>query len=129
MSGVALQRCFPAGGKTVIHPKIGSEQGAIGAVAKILDGAELDFDLAGFRDGRIRAVEWTIGLRSPAPASKDDCRNQRRDTVDPHGTGRKTQIAAGSFDCARTATKSRSSSGANNEVRAPGTVVTRATRR
>src|ERR1700739_3315269 len=126
VSRVALQRCFPAGAKTVIDPKIGSEQGAIASVAKVLDRAELDFHLTRLRDGRIRAVEWTIGLGSPAPASKDHCRNQRRDAAGSHGTGRKTQIAAGSFDRARTATKSRSSSGANDEVRAPDIVGTRA---
>jgi hypothetical protein len=46
-----------------------------------------------------------------------------------HEAGRNTQIAAGSFDPARTATNSRSSSGTNGEVRARGTVGMPASRR
>ena len=48
--------------------------------------------------------------------------------MDLHGTGRKTQTAAGSVPEERTATKSRSSSGTNSAVLAPITVATCAAR-
>src|SRR5690348_1274105 len=40
MSDVALERCFPARGEAVVDSDIGSEQGAVGAFANILDRAE-----------------------------------------------------------------------------------------
>src|SRR6516165_4788557 len=129
MSELTLQCRFPARNEAVIDPEIGSEQHALGCRAQVLERAELDFDLAGFRHRCIGAVKWTIGLDIPGPA------NQRRGSQRRHASGRlhkagwNTQIAAGSCDVARTATKSRSSSGTNNDVRAPGTVGTRASRR
>ena len=45
------------------------------------------------------------------------------------GDGRKTQIAAGSADVARTARRNWSRSGTKNDVRAPGTVGMRVIRR
>jgi hypothetical protein len=97
-------------------------------LAKGLDRAELDFHLACLGDGRISAVEWAIGLDLATPAGQR--RSQRRDGSNrPHEAGRNTQIAAGSFDPARTATNSRSSSGTNSDVRAPDAVGTRASRR
>jgi hypothetical protein len=126
----ALEHRFPAGNKAVIEPYIGREQGAFRSCAEILDRAELDFNFARFGDGRVRPVKWTIGLRAAAPAGKEDRRRQRRDAPPPfHGAGRNTQVATGSFDLARTATKSRSRSGTKSEVRAPDTVGTRARRR
>ena len=128
MSELTLERSLPARNETVIDPEIGSEQRALGSPAKVFDRAKLDFDLAGFRNGRIGAVEWTIGHRLTAPAGER--RSQRCDGSNrPPEAGRKTQIAAGSLDAARTVTNSRTSSGTNSEVRAPGTVGTRASRR
>src|SRR6516162_8204709 len=128
MREFTLERRLPARDETVIDPEIGSEQRALSSLAKVLDGAELDFDLARFRHGRIGAVEWPIGHRLTTPAGQR--RSQCRDgSGRPHEAGRKTQIAAGSLDAARTATNSRSRSGTNSDVRAPGTVGTRASRR
>ena len=62
-SDVALQRCFPARGEAVIDPDIGSKQHALGSLATVLDRAQLDFHLALFRHGGIRAVEGAIGPR------------------------------------------------------------------
>src|SRR5581483_8777039 len=56
-------------------------------------------------------------------------RDQPRRTASAHGSGRNTQIAAGSGPAARTATNRRSSSGTNSEVRAPGAVAARPRRR
>src|SRR5262252_8733802 len=120
--------CLPARDEAIIDPEIGSEQRALGSRPQVLDRTELDFYLARFRHGRIGAVEWPIGHRLTTPAGQR--RSQCRDGSNrPHEAGRKTQIAAGSLDPARTATNSRSSSGTNSEVRAPGTVRTRASRR
>ena len=119
--------CLPARNETVIDPEIGSEQRALGSYPKVLDRAELDFYLTRFRHGRIGAVEWTIGhrLTTPAGQRRSQCRDDSNCLLE---AGRKTQIAAGSFDPARTATNSRSSSGTNSDVRAPDTVATRASR-
>src|ERR1700752_2934156 len=101
---------------------MGSEQRALGSLAKGLDRAELDFYLARFRHGRVSAVEWAIGLAIATPAGKSRGRSQRRDGSNrPHEAGRNTQIAAGSFDPARTATTRRARSGANNHGPAPHT--------
>ena len=130
MSDFALQRCFPAQGEAVIDPDIGRAQRAVGPVAKVFDRAKLDLHLSCFRHGRIRAVEGTVGPRPAAPGDSQSRGNERRNASGRvHGAGRNTQIAAGSPDLARTATKSRSSSGTKSEVRAPDTVGTRATRR
>src|SRR5215813_3031108 len=120
--------CLPARNETVIDPEIGSDQRALGSRLQVLDRTEFDFDLAGFRHGRIGAVEWTIGhrLTTPAGQRRSQCRDDSNCLLE---AGRKTQIAAGSLDAARTATKSRSSSGTNSDVPAPDTVVTRASRR
>src|SRR6516164_6396184 len=122
--------CFPTRNETVIDPGIGSEQRALGFRPQVLDRAELDFDLARFHDCRIGAVEWSVGLCLTAPEGKNRRDTERRRSSDRlHEAGRKTQIAPGSFDPARTATNSRSSSGTNSDVRAPDTVATRARRR
>jgi len=122
----ALKHRFPARGKAVIDPDVGRKQRAVGSFAKVFDRTKLDLHFARFCHGRIRAVERTIGPRSAAPAGKHSRRSKRRDTSDRlHEAGRSTQIAAGSFDCRRTATQSRSSSGTNSEVRAPDIVGTR----
>jgi hypothetical protein len=128
MSEFTLERRLPARNETVIDPEIGSEQRALASLAKVLDRAELDFDLARFRHGRVGAVEWAIGLDITTPAGKSRGRSQRRYAC-LHEAGRNTQIAAGSGDVARTATNSRSISGTNNDVRAPDTVGTRPSRR
>src|SRR5262249_11737664 len=115
--------------EAVIDPEIGSEQRALGSLAKVLDRAELDFHIARFRHGRIAAVERSIGLHFTTPESNRHRHSDRRYACERlHEPGRNTQIAAGSFDPARTARDSRSSSGTNSEVRAPGTVGTRASR-
>ena len=130
MSNFGLQRCFPAWGEAVIDPYIGGKQRAVGSVAKVFDRAKLNLHLACFRHGRIRAVERTIGPRCTAPADNQNRGNEHRNASHRvHEAGRNTQIAADSPDLDRTATKSRSSSGTNSEVRAPDTVVTRAGRR
>ena len=90
---------------------------------------KLDFQFTRFGHGCIGAVERAIGLCSAAPTGKEKRWLQRSDAPQPHRAGRNTQIAAGSFDAARTATKSLSSSGTKSEVRAPDTVGTRASRR
>src|SRR5438445_12341995 len=126
----ALEHRLPARDEAVIDPDIGSEHCAFSAFAKVLDGAKLDFDLAGFRHGRIRPVEGAIGLRCTAPAGDHTRRSERRHALGRlHWAGRNTQMAAGSPDLSRTATKSRSSSDTNSEVRAPDTVGTCASRR
>src|SRR5262245_8487506 len=128
MREFTLECCLPARNETVIDPEIGSEQRALGPCPQVLDRAEFYFYLACFRHGRIGAVEWPIGHRLTTPAAQR--RSQYRDGSNrPHEAGRKTQIAAGSLDAARTATNSRSSSGTNSDVRAPGIVGTRASRR
>src|SRR5215469_11783269 len=120
--------CLPARDEAIIDPEIGSEQRALGSRPQVLDRAELDFHFARFRDGRIGAVEWTISLGITTPEGKTRRDSERRRSSDSlHEDGRNTQIAAGSLDAARTATNSRSSSGTNSDVRAPGTVGTRAT--
>src|SRR5690349_25111385 len=112
MSDFAFQRGFPAGGEPVIDLEVGGEQRALGSVAKVLYRPELDLDLAPFHHGRIRAVERAIGLRGTAPGDGQSQGCERRNAFESlHGAGRNTQIAAGSPDLARTATKSRSSSG------------------
>jgi hypothetical protein len=84
---------------------LGGKERTLGLFAKILDRAKLDFHLAGGGHGRIRAVEWSIGLRPGAAAGKSGRRRKRGDTPHrSHGADRNTQIAAGSFGCARTAT-------------------------
>src|SRR5271166_5084588 len=77
MSDFALQRRFPTRGEPVIDPEIGSEQSAIGSVAKVLDRTEFDFHLARFRHRCIRSVEGTIGPRSAGPAGKHGRRSER----------------------------------------------------
>jgi hypothetical protein len=94
-----------------------------------LRGARVNDHTSGeIRDGGIRPVERTVGLRDAAPADYGRRRKHRDPPPHSHGVGRNTQIAAGSAEAARTATKSRSSSGTNSEVRAPDTVGTFATR-
>src|SRR5438046_799254 len=116
MSDFTFEYCLPARNEAVIDPDIGSEQRALGAVAKVFDRAELDFHFAGLRHGRIRAVEGTICLGGLVPAGKHSGHRERSGCrLSIHGTGRNTQIAAGSPDCARTATNSRSSSGTNKD--------------
>ena len=130
MSDIALKRCFPVRGEAVIDPEIGCEQLALRRLAPVLDGAELDFDLARFRYGGIGPIEWPVGLCRAVPTNNHRRSCERRYGLDRlHGVGSNTQIAAGSTDLARTATKSRLSSGTNSEVRAPGTVGTRESRR
>ena len=102
---------------------------ALGSRAKVLDRAELDFELAGLGHCRIGTVEWTIGLDLTTPKGKRRYSQRRHPSGCLHEAGRNTQIAAGSLDPARTATTSRSSSGTNSEVRAPDAVGTRASRR
>ena len=103
----------------------------VGSFAKVLDRAELDFDLPGLRHGCVGAIEGAISpCGAAAPAGKGSHCSQRGGySKAPHGIGRNTQIAAGSLDPARTATNNRSSSGTNKDVRAPDTVGTRASRR
>ena len=67
MSELTLECSFPARDEAVIDPQIGSEQHTLGSAAKVLDRAELDFDLACFRHGRIGAVEWSIGVSLTTP--------------------------------------------------------------
>jgi hypothetical protein len=123
----ALEHRFPTWHKAVVKSYVRRKERAFGSFTKIFDRAKLDFHFARFRHSRIGAVEWTIGLGAAAPAGKHSCRGERGGRPLPvHGAGRNTQIAAGSFDCARTATNSRSSSGTKSEVRAPDTVGTRA---
>src|SRR5215469_10359158 len=130
MRELTLECCLPARNETVIDPEIGSDQRALGFRSQVLDRTELDFHLAGFRHRRIGAVEWTISLGITTPEGKTRGDSERRRSSDSlHEAGRNTQIAAGSLDAARTATNSRSSSGTNSDVRAPGTVGTRASRR
>ena len=90
------------------------------------DRAELDFHVARIRHCSIGAVKRTIGHCLTTPETNrrhsEGCYASNR----LHEAGRNTQIAAGSLDAARTATNSRSSSGTNSDVRAPGTVGTRA---
>src|SRR6516164_256424 len=127
MRELTLERGFPSRDEAVIDPEIGGEQRALGSHAKVLERAELDFDLAGLGDGGIRAVERAIGLDLAGACQR--CSQCRDGSKCPHEAGRNTQIAAGSLDPARVATNSRSSSGTNSDVRAPDTVGTRATRR
>src|SRR5215831_13105484 len=130
MRELTLQCCLPARNETVIDPEIGSEHRALGSRPQVLDRAELNFDLARFHDGRIGAVEWTISLCLTTPEGKNRRDSERRRSSDRlHEAGRNTQIAAGSLDSARTATNSRSSSGTNSDVRAPGIVGACASRR
>ena len=130
MSCLAFDGCFPAGSEAVIYPVIGSEQHAIGAVAKIFDRTQLDFDLTRLGDRCVGTIERTITPRGAAPASEHRRPSKRGDRSQRvHGVGRNTQIDGRSPEPARTATKSRSSSGTNREVRAPATVGTRAIRR
>src|SRR5207237_2972731 len=109
-------------------PQVRSKEHAFGCFAQVFEGTKLDFQFTRLGHGGIGTVERTIGLSSAAPTGKEKRRRQRSDTPHPpHAEGRNTQIAAGSLDLARTATKSRSSSGTKSEVRAPDTVGTRAT--
>src|SRR5215472_4772210 len=124
-----IARCAPAWDEAIIDPEIRSQQRALGSCAKILDRAELDLHLARFRHGRIGAVEWSIGLGLAAPESNPRRSKGRCGSEALHEAGRNTQTAAGSLDAARTATNSRSRSGTNSDVRAPGTVGRRASRR
>ena len=102
---LALEHRFPTWEESVIQPHIGGKESTLRPFAKILDRAKLDFHLAGGGHSRIRAVEWSIGLRRGAPACKSGRRRKCGDTSHRfHGAGRNTQIAAGSFGCARTAT-------------------------
>jgi len=127
---LALDRRFPAWREPVIEPQIGREELALGSFAKVVGRTKLDFDVSCVCYRCIRPVEWTIGLGRVASAGEHGRRRQRRDgSRELHWAGRNTQIAAGSFHLARTATKSRSSSGTNSDVRAPDTVGTRASRR
>src|SRR6516162_7490106 len=119
MSELTLECSFPARDEAVIDPEIGGEQRALGSHAKVLDRAELDFYLARFRHGRIGAVERSIGLCLTRPETNRRHSKGRCGSGRLHEAGRYTPIAAGSSAPARTATNSRSSSGTNNEVRAP----------
>src|SRR5215472_1945479 len=124
-----IARCAPAWDEAIIDPEIRSQQRALGSHAKRLDRTELDLHLARFHHRRIGAVEWSIGLGLAAPESNPGRSKGRCGSDSLHEAGRNTQIAAGSLDSARTATNSRSSSGTNSEVRAPGIVGTCASRR
>jgi hypothetical protein len=102
---LTLDHRFPTWDEAVIQPHIRGRECAFRPFAKILDRAKLDFHLARRGHGRVRAVEWTIGLRRAAPTGKSGRRRKCGDTSHrSHGAGRNTQIAAGPFDCARTAT-------------------------
>ena len=102
---LTLEHRFPTWDEAVIQPHIGGKEGTLRPFAKILDRAKLNFHLARRGHSRIRAVEWSIGLRRGAPAGKSGRRRKCGDTSHrSHGAGRNTQTAAGSFDCARTAT-------------------------
>src|SRR5262250_500885 len=130
MRELTFECCLPARNETVIDPEIGSEQRALGSRPQVLNRAELDFHRARVHHGRIGAVEWSVGLGLTTPEGKNRRDSERRRSLGRlHEAGRNTQIAAGSLDAARTATNSRSSSGTNSDVRAPGTVGTRASRR
>src|SRR5215472_9341476 len=130
MSEHTLEHRFPSRREAVIDPDVGRKQRPLGAIAEIFDRAKLDFHLALFRYGGVRPVEWTIGLYSAVRESEYGHRSQDCDGfLRHHGEGWNTQIAAGSLDPARTATKSRSSSGTKSDVRAPDTVGTCARRR
>jgi len=68
--------------------------------------------------------------RAAAPAGKSSRCSEHSGYTEPrHGIGRNTQTAAASPDLAGAATKSRSSSETNSEVRAPDTVGICASRR
>src|SRR6516162_5864320 len=56
MRELSLECRFPARNKAVIDPEIGSEQRPLGSRPKVLERAELDFYLAGFRHRRVGAV-------------------------------------------------------------------------
>ena len=127
MRDFTLEHRFPSWHKAVIDPQIRSKERAFGCFAKVFKRTKLDFQFTRFRNSCIGTVERAIGLCSAAPTGKEKRGRQRSDAPHPpHGVGRNTQIAAGSFDAARTATKSRSSSGTKSAVRAPDTVGTRA---
>src|SRR6516165_11557031 len=86
MRELSLECRFPARNKAVIDPEIGSEQGPLGSRPKVLERAELDFYLAGFRHRRVGAVEWTIGLDLAAPEGKRRRRSKRSNSSErPHG--------------------------------------------
>ena len=74
--------------------------------------------------GRFRPGQRPV----PGEAILADARNERgRVELEAQGAGRNTRMAASVPDrLARVATNSRSSSGTNSEVRAPGRVGTRA---
>ena len=127
MRDFALKHRFPPRCESIIDPQIRSKERAFGCFAKVFERTKLDFQFTRFRNSCIGTVERAIGLCSAAPTGKEKRGQQRSDAPHPpHGVGRNTQIAAGSFDAARTATKSRSSSGTKSAVRAPDTVGTRA---
>jgi hypothetical protein len=84
---------------------------------------------------KISSVRQTHYRRDIHPAILDRFRaadtepGRRGGFLRRHGDGWNTQMAAGSFHPARTATKSRSSSGTKSDVRAPDAVGTCARRR
>ncbi len=100
------------------------------ALPQIPHRPELNLHLPGVGHRGVGAVERSEGERRRRAKPSDEEDSCRRAS---HGDGRKTQIAAGVALAtippdARTPTKSRSSSGTNNEVRAPELVGTRANR-
>ena len=88
---------------------------------------------------RRRLLPWQSALHARArramatePQPRERVRAHNRNSTDcasTYGVGRNTQTAAGSPGLARAATKSRSTSGTNSDVRAPDIVGTCAARR
>ena len=103
MRELTLEHRFPTWDEAVIQPHIRGKERALRPFAKILDQAKLDFHLARRSHGRIRPVEWTIGLGRAAPTGKSGRRKCGDTSHRSHWAGWNTQIAAGSFGCARTA--------------------------
>src|SRR5438270_6651834 len=105
MRDSAFEHRFPARGEAVVEPNIRRKERAFNSLAEIFDGAKLDFHFPGLRDRRIRPVERAIGLGGAAGPAKRGSYSERCGRFPSlHDTGRNTQIAAGSLDCARTAT-------------------------
>src|SRR4051794_5674693 len=123
VSDIALDGHLPAGGKAVIEAHRRCEQRALRSDTQIFGRTELDLQLPYIGDSRISTVKRTVGYRRGG-ADRDERQAEHKACPASHGLGRNTQIAAGSEPAARTATKSLSSSGTNNPVRAPGAVPT-----
>src|SRR5262249_30946072 len=122
MGNISLDDAFPVGRKAVIHDRGGGGQASCRFLAQIFRRAQLDLDFALIYDGSVSTVK-----RPKCAGIGRAEEHQHRDKADDaapvrHGVGRNTQMAGGSPPEARTATKSRSSSGTKNPVRAPETV-------